>query len=235
MSELEGIIEIIKTVRDRITDDSDTGWSSKYDNIKAFQDDLDRDLNELLNGNVGILSTFNTHFAPTSSFQEHSMANGWSEEYIQLSDKFDLLYDSIKKKSSKIENKPIPKLSLWKRFMKFLDKSEVKLSKEEYFKKWEISELLEDLHLASEMLSQREGGYSGEYLSVEEFKLALDEAIDDIEGGNKIDLSFFYYCFAPTCEWDDFTNENGTELGNRIFERVSKWKKWWDSNLNKND
>lgn len=127
------------------------------------------------------------------------------------------------------EKKQISKLSLWKRFMKFLDKSEIKLSKEDYFKKWEISELLADLHLASEMLSQREGGYSGKYLSVEEFKFALDEAIDDIEGGNKIDLSFFYYCFAPTCEWDDFTDENGIELGNRIFERVSNWKKWWDS------
>lgn len=105
------------------------------------------------------------------------------------------------------------------------------LSKEDYWKKWEFFELMKDLHLASEMLSQREGGYSAKFLSAEEFKDALDDKIDDIEFGNQVDLSSFWIWFAPTCAWDAFAGIEGIELGNRIFERVDKWKKGTIDNI----
>ena len=99
------------------------------------------------------------------------------------------------------------------------------LSKVDYWKKWEFFELLDDLHTTEKMLSEYKGGYSGEFLSAEEFHEALIEAIDDIEFGNQIDLSRFWIWFAPTSVWDDFVGEAGLELGNKIFERVNKWKK----------
>lgn len=98
------------------------------------------------------------------------------------------------------------------------------LSKIDYWKKWEFFELLEDLHAAEKILSKYEGGYSGKFLSAQEFHASLVEAIDDIEFGNQTDLSRIWIWFAPTCAWDDFVGEEGIELGNRIFERVNKWK-----------
>lgn len=70
-----------------------------------------------------------------------------------------------------------------------------------------------------------QGGHSGEFLSAQDFRLALEDAIDDIEFGNKTDLTRFWFWFAPTCAWDDFVGIEGQELGERIFERVDKWKK----------
>jgi hypothetical protein len=99
------------------------------------------------------------------------------------------------------------------------------LSKIDYWKKWEFFELLDDLHAASELLSEYKGGYSGKFLSAESFYEELVDAIDDIEFGNQTDLTRFWLWFAPTCEWDDFVGQEGLELGNRIFERVDKWKK----------
>lgn len=99
------------------------------------------------------------------------------------------------------------------------------LSKIDYWKKWDFFELLDDLHSAEKLLSNYRGGYSGEFLSAEEFREALLEAIDEIEFGNRIDLTKFWIWFAPTCEWDDFVGQEGEDLGNRIFERVDKWKK----------
>ena len=94
----------------------------------------------------------------------------------------------------------------------------------DYWEKWEFVELIEDLHEAEKLLDEYKGGYSGKFLSAEEFHEALVDAIDDIEFGNQTDLTRFYAWFAPTCEWDDFVGKEGEELGNRIFERVSKWK-----------
>ena len=105
-----------------------------------------------------------------------------------------------------------------------------KLSKEEYWQKWELSKLLEDLHSAERILSKYKGGYSGQTLSAEEFHEELVEAIDDVEFGNRTYLSRFWNWFAPTCEWDDFMGEEGVELGNRIFERVDRWKKAHSNN-----
>lgn len=109
------------------------------------------------------------------------------------------------------------------------------LSKFDYWKKWEFFELLEDLHVAEKILVKYKGGNSGEFSSAEEFHETLIEAIDDIEYGNQTDLTRIWIWFAPTCAWDDFVGEEGSELGNRIFERVDWWKKANASKHTKND
>ncbi|WP_343748476.1 hypothetical protein [Fluviicola sp.] len=98
------------------------------------------------------------------------------------------------------------------------------LSKEAYWKKYAFAELLKDLHQAVELLSILNSGHSHKFPSTEAFRYALEDAIDDIEFGNKVDLNHFYTWFAPTSDWDDFTGQDGEELGNRIYERVSQWK-----------
>jgi len=100
-----------------------------------------------------------------------------------------------------------------------------RLSKMEYWKKWEFFELLDDLHKAEKLLSNYKGRHSGNFSPAEKFHEALLDAIDDIELGNQTDLTPFYIWFAPTSIWDDFTGTEGNELGNKIFERVNNWKK----------
>jgi len=98
-------------------------------------------------------------------------------------------------------------------------------SKAEYWRKWEFYSLLEDLHKAERFLASKTGGYSGNFDSVEEFREALLDEIDWIEFNNKTDLNQIHQWFLPTGVWDDFTGSEGSELGNRISERVSRWEK----------
>jgi hypothetical protein len=99
------------------------------------------------------------------------------------------------------------------------------LTKIEYWEKREFFELIKDLHKAEKLLSNNKGGSSTEFLSADDFYDALIDAIDDIEFGNKIDLTKFYFWFAPTSTWDNFMGNSGLEIGDKIFTRVDKWKK----------
>ena len=87
-----------------------------------------------------------------------------------------------------------------------------------------MKELITKLNEASELLSKLSGGYSGKFLSVEEFTEALRKNIKEIEKGNVKAIQEVYYWFAPTCEWDDFTIEINSELGDTIFELLEKYK-----------
>ena len=107
---------------------------------------------------------------------------------------------------------------------KILNNRKNKLTKEEYWVKWYIFELLDDLNKAKEILSHYKGGYSGEILSAEEFHDLLEYEIMSIEEMNNNDLNQLHNWFAPTSAWDDFTGLEGAELGNRIFSRLNNWK-----------
>ena len=111
-----------------------------------------------------------------------------------------------------------------KRFLNRLFSKSTRPSKIEFWKKFEFFELLDDLHKAEVFLANYTEGHSGEFTSVESFREALAEAIYDFNDNNP-DLTNIWRWFAPTCQWDDFTGKKGTELGNKIFERVDKWKK----------
>ncbi|WP_258101130.1 hypothetical protein [Marinoscillum pacificum] len=99
------------------------------------------------------------------------------------------------------------------------------MSKVEYWHKWRFFELLDLLHQAEKLLENYKGGYSGEFLSAEEFHGSLLEEIDNIEFGNQHDLTNIAIWFAPTQQWDDFVGEEGLELGNKIYDIANQWYK----------
>lgn len=103
-------------------------------------------------------------------------------------------------------------------------KKQKRLSKIDYRKKWKFFELLDDLHKAEKFLANRRGGYSGKFTSVEEFRHALLDEINRIEFNNENNLKQIYDWFLPNNIWSHFTGKEGLELGNRIFERASRWK-----------
>jgi hypothetical protein len=59
--------------------------------------EIDRCIYHLQQNHINILEEINFHFAPTGTFQEHSMANGWTEDYHILAEQFDKLYNLLKK------------------------------------------------------------------------------------------------------------------------------------------
>ncbi|HTM66934.1 MAG TPA: hypothetical protein VL093_11470 [Flavipsychrobacter sp.] len=85
------LLAIVKRVRGKITPESETGWNERR-SIDEVIEQLNREVMALEGGDVNMLQLFNLYFAPTGFFQELAMANGWSDDYMQLSTKWDELY-----------------------------------------------------------------------------------------------------------------------------------------------
>ncbi len=87
--------DILKAAKGRIADDSDLAWTSH--NSPA-------DLRELISSLISRVEQKELKaiedayflFLPTSTFQEHAISNGWSEEYMNLAERFDRLYELAK-------------------------------------------------------------------------------------------------------------------------------------------
>lgn len=85
---LKRVIEIIKIIDSKITNETDVIWAG-YDSPDELKNEIRSDLEALIGGDLSRLEKFRIHFAPTSTFQELSMSNGWSNEYLQLAKEFD--------------------------------------------------------------------------------------------------------------------------------------------------
>ena len=83
--------------------------------------------------------------------------------------------------------------------------------------------LIEELKTAYQLVSQCEGGYSGDFLDAREFAVALKEAITLFESGDDTCVKNLWLWFAPTTAWDDFVGSEGMELGNSIFEKLEQY------------
>lgn len=92
-SELVSLIEIVIS---KVSDDSDMLWT-RYGSPHELRKELTAIVEQLVSNDYSSLESLNIHFAPTSTFQEHSISNGWETEYITLSTKFDSLYNKLKK------------------------------------------------------------------------------------------------------------------------------------------
>jgi hypothetical protein len=89
------LIDILRKVKDKFTDESDLLWTS-YETAKELRNELDIYIDQLSKGDKSCLTKLNIHFLPTCTFQEHSLMNNWTEEYMKLSEKFDCIYASAK-------------------------------------------------------------------------------------------------------------------------------------------
>ena len=75
---------------------------------------------------------------------------------------------------------------------------------------------------AEKLASEFSGCYSGQFLSAEEFHLALKESIDKLKQGDKTQLDDLNLWFLPTSCWDDFIGRDGQYLANEISEILLK-------------
>lgn len=77
-------------------------------------------------------------------------------------------------------------------------------------------ELYNLLDKAIEILGQCSGGYSGEFLSAEEFHSAFVESVEKFKAGDVSHAKKLYIWFLPTSCWDDFVGSEGNKIANKI-------------------
>jgi hypothetical protein len=111
---------------------------------------------------------------------------------------------------------------MMKFFQKLFPKMENRLSKVDYWKKWDFFELFDDLHAAEEMLKSRIKNAS---IECNQFKKVFIEELYEIEADNVTDFTKIWQWFAPDGAWDRVAGQEGKELGKRIYNRVDRWKR----------
>lgn len=78
------------------------------------------------------------------------------------------------------------------------------------------------LDQAEHLVRQISGGYSEQFLSVEEFHLALVDSIAKFKSGDNTQLNKLNTWFLPTSCWDDFVGDAGQDLANQISDLLAK-------------
>ena len=93
---IDELIKLIEVIKNKISDSPDAAWT-KYETAKEFRNDLERYITLLRVNDKDCLEDLKILFAPTASLQEHSISNGWSDEYLRLAEQFDKIYHRLKK------------------------------------------------------------------------------------------------------------------------------------------
>ncbi len=87
-------IEIIETVKSKITPQTDIVWT-RYESTNELLNEIEINLLLLKNYDRSGWEFFSYAFAPTGTFQEISIQNGWAEEFLELAEKFDKYYHTL--------------------------------------------------------------------------------------------------------------------------------------------
>ena len=83
------------------------------------------------------------------------------------------------------------------------------------------TKLINLLDKAEKLASKFQGGYSGQFLSAEEFHQALFDSINKFKQGDNTQLDRLHIWFLPTSCWDDFIGKDGQDLANEISRLLS--------------
>lgn len=114
-------------------------------------------------------------------------------------------------------------MSIRNMFKRFFEKDgPERISRMDYWKRWELLELFDDLHLAEQLLNenQLEPG-----TGFEEFKYQFIEELYEVEGDNVPDFIRIWEWFKPNNQWDIIMGNAGKDLGLRIYYRTDRWKR----------
>ncbi len=96
MEHLQKLIAILQETRALLAlAGNDFSWSSWIDQDQALSE-IDSILTELENGSVPDMRVL---FVPTGPIQEVSINSGWGNEFLELAERFDKVYASVKNQS----------------------------------------------------------------------------------------------------------------------------------------
>jgi len=113
--------------------------------------------------------------------------------------------------------------NMFKRLFGKKTKHSDELSKVDYWKKWELFALFEDLHKGEQLLLDIASNNMESLLI--KFKDDFIEELYEIEGDNEADFTRIWEWFSPTKEWEIFLGENGKEIGSNVYRITDNWKR----------
>lgn len=93
---LNDLIDILKTIKTNVGNESDCTWSY-YQSPQEVHSEIDKYISELESGDPGSLNEISAHFSPASGYQELSMQNNWSDAYLELAERFDMIASQLSK------------------------------------------------------------------------------------------------------------------------------------------
>ena len=96
-NDIEKAIGILERTKIHVRDDSDTMWTS-YDNGREFRENIDDWIERLKSKDATVLIEIESAFYVASSFQDHSLQNGWEKEYHDLANQMDQCLAKLKRR-----------------------------------------------------------------------------------------------------------------------------------------
>lgn len=94
--EYQEIVKILEEIKSYVNDETDTTWAG-FKDANDFLIELNKDIELLKLCDYETLEKVNLKLLATSTYQELSLSDGWSDEYLILAYKFDDLYLKISK------------------------------------------------------------------------------------------------------------------------------------------
>lgn len=94
-NDFQKVADILKQIKEFIKSGLDTSWAG-YENADQLLAELNKDIEQIEDCDFITLEKVRTEFLPTSTYQEISISNGWSDNYLKLSEDFDNVYENIK-------------------------------------------------------------------------------------------------------------------------------------------
>lgn len=98
-----------------------------------------------------------------------------------------------------------------------------RLSKVDYWKKWELFELIEELHRGEDLLIEMSSNNCDDRLI--KFKDEFFEELYEVEFDNVADYTRIWEWFTPTKDWETLLGEKGKDIGDNVFRITDKWKR----------
>ena len=77
-----------------MNDTTDINWTS-YESVTEIIEELNGYIKLLKANDYKVLEKIKYQFLPTCTFQELSVTNGWGKEFLELANRFDILYEKI--------------------------------------------------------------------------------------------------------------------------------------------
>jgi hypothetical protein len=93
---IKATLNILATVKARITDDSST-QNTRYNSVAELRFQLDTYTYQVKHGNLDSFEKIAREFAANGPLQQHAVNNGWVNEYSVLAKRFDGLYKEVMK------------------------------------------------------------------------------------------------------------------------------------------
>jgi hypothetical protein len=95
--------DILKQIKGFVSHDTDTVWAG-FENADKFLEELNQDIKKIENCDYQTLEKVQIEFLPTCTYQELSMSNDWSDNYILLSTDFDNIYERMTERKTAHNN-----------------------------------------------------------------------------------------------------------------------------------